>query len=139
MKTLKIFALAVIFSAIVFVFSSNLTDARCAIPKLAAAKERAKAVFAGKVLEKRANGDEKIFVFEIEKYWKGENRKKVEISVYENPRFQAWFEVGETYLIFAEGDEDSGKLYVGRCSRSKDLDAASDDLKSLGEARVPNK
>ncbi len=140
-------ALGVIFSTIAFGFPSNLSNAkntfgeasgaRCAIPSFAAAKNRAQAIFVGKVLSKKSNGDEKIFEFEIEKYWKGEDKKKIKVRVYENPRFQAWFETGETYLIFADADEDDGKLFVGRCSRSKEIDAASEDLKSLGEAKKP--
>lgn len=148
MKIVKLFALGVIFSTIAFVFPSNLSNAKnleseavsakCATPSFSAAKKRARAIFAGKVLSKRSNGDEKIFEFEIEKYWKGDGEKKVKVSVYENPRFQAWFKTGETYLIFADADEDEeGKLFVGRCSRSKEIDAASEDLKSLGKAKKP--
>jgi hypothetical protein len=147
MKILKIFALGVIFSTIAFVFPSNLSNAknansetfgaRCAIPTFAAAKNQARAIFVGKVLNKKSNGDEKIFEFEIKKYWKGDNKKKIKVSVYENPRFQAWFETGETYLVFADADGDEGKLFVGRCSRSKEIDAASEDLKLLGSAKKP--
>lgn len=147
MKIIKLFALGVIFSTIAFVFPSNLSNAkntngealgaRCAIPSFTAAKDRARAIFVGKVLSKKSNGDEKIFEFKIKKYWKGEDKKKIKVSVYENPRFQAWFETGETYLIFADADEDDGKLFVGRCSRSQETDAASEDLKLLGAAKKP--
>lgn len=147
MKILKLFAFGVIFSTIAFALPPGLSNAknianeafgaRCAIPAFAVAKERARAIFVGKVLSKKSNGDEKIFEFQIEKYWKGGNQKKIKVSVYENPRFQAWFETGETYLIFADADEDEGKLFVGRCSRSKETGAASEDLKLLGKAKKP--
>lgn len=111
-------------------------DYKCAIPNLKTALRNSGAVFVGKVLSVTKNGDEKIFEFRVEKYWKGARRKKIKVSVLENNRFQAWFQVGESYLVFARADED-GKLRDGRCSASKTLSEASGDLKELGRAKVP--
>lgn len=109
---------------------------KCAIPSLKSAFQNSGAVFAGKVLSVTKSGDEKTFEFRVQKYWKGANRKKIKVSVGETARFQAWFQVGESYLVFARMDED-GKLRDGRCSGSKLLSEASKDLKELGRAKAP--
>jgi hypothetical protein len=109
---------------------------KCAIPNLKTALRNSGAVFVGKVLSETKNGDEKTFEFRVEKYWKGATRKKIKVSVLETSRFQAWFQVGESYLVFAGADED-GKFRDGRCSASKTLSEASKDLKELGRAKVP--
>ena len=111
-------------------------NGKCAIPNLKTALQNSSAVFVGKVLSVTKNGDEKTFEFRVGKYWKGAKRKKIQVSVLETSRFQAWFEVGESYLVFARTDED-GKLRDGRCSASKTLSEASKDLKELGRAKVP--
>lgn len=111
-------------------------NSKCAMPNLKTALQNSGAVFAGKVLSVTKNGDEKTFEFRVEKYWKGAKRKKIKVSVLETSRFQAWFQVGESYLVFARADED-GKFRDGRCSASKTLSEASKDLKELGRARVP--
>jgi hypothetical protein len=134
--------LTIILSASSNTFSANeLSNARCAIPKFEKAYENAKAVFVGKVLSKKSEGDLKAFELEVEKYWKGVEEKKITINVYENPRYQAQFEVGKSYLVFAEADEDSGKLFDRRCSRTKlvtenSVENLSEDLEKLGDAKT---
>lgn len=133
----------------VFLFPTDLHSAcvkempapvKCAIPKIDDAFERAEAVFVGRVLNQKTEGGVKVFEFEVEKYWKGVEGKKIKIYVYETPRFQAQFEKGESYLIFAEADEESGKLFDRRCSRTKsmknDFGDLKDDLEKLGEAKT---
>jgi hypothetical protein len=140
MKNKIIAACVVVFSAIVLLLSSNLKEAeandRCAILPFNRAFENATAVFVGEVLSEKKEGDTKIFEFELEKYWKGAGKKKVVINIYETPRYQAWFKVGGKYLVYAVADEN-GNLHVGRCSRSKDADDASEDLGKLGEGKRP--
>jgi hypothetical protein len=147
MKIRFIIAFAVVFSAIGSGFSSNFQtaestaglitpDPKCAIPPFQSAYQEAKAVFVGEVVGDEKDGDTRTFDFKVEKYWKGRKTKKIEILVYETTRFQAWFRKGEKYLIYANVDND-GKLRVGRCSRSRDLDAAGEDLQKLGKGRKP--
>lgn len=143
MKNKIIVACVVVFSAIILAFSSNRVEAegfgaangRCAIPPFKTAFDASSAVFVGKVKSEKKQGDTKIFEFEVEKYWKGAGKKKIKINVYETPRFQAWFEVGEKYLIYA--DASDGSLRVGRCSRSRDAGDASEDLGKLGKGKRP--
>lgn len=144
MKIRFIIALAFVFSAIVFGFSSNFQKAegavnfksRCAIASFQTAYNQSKAVFVGEVVGDEKDGDTRKFDFKIEKYWKGADAKNVEILVYETSRYQAWFKKGEKYLIYAVADED-GKLHVGRCSRSRDVENAEEDLQKLGKAKIP--
>lgn len=146
MKIKFIIALAIVFSAIVFGFSSNLQTAesagrvnfnsKCAIASFQSAYSQSKAVFVGEVVGEEKDGDTRAFDFKVEKYWKGSDAENVEILVYETARYQAWFKKGGKYLIYATADED-GKLHVGRCSRSRDLDNAGEDLQKLGKGRAP--
>ncbi len=141
-----ILACVIVFSAIAFGFSSKQAEAvnfvpakengKCAILPFKDAFAASSAVFSGKVKSEKKVGDTRIFVFEVEKYWKGAKKKKIEISVYETARFQAWFEVGEKYLVFATADDD-GTFNVGRCSRSKSVVDASEDLQKLGKGKRP--
>lgn len=124
-----------------FQASDRKTSARCAVPLFEAAFEKAGAVFVGTVLSKKTDGQMKIFELEVIRFWKGVDSTTMTIHVNENPRFQAQFEVGETYLVFAEADDD-GRLFDRRCSRTKILvenvddsfdDGVREDLQKLGE------
>ncbi len=142
----RIIITALILSAVGIIFSSNFSKAasinqsneaaRCAIRSLKDAFSNSEAVFSGKVLSVKKNGDTKTFEFKVEKYWKGAKAKKIKINVYETPRYQAFFEVGEKYLVFAEITED-GELRNVRCSRTRALSAAAEDLNSLGKGKIP--
>jgi hypothetical protein len=144
MKIRIIIAFAVVFSATGPAFSSNFEKAKsavsinkntkCAISSFKQAFQNSKAVFVGEVLSEEKRGDTKTFEFKVEKYWKGAGSRAVEINVYETARYQAWFRSGERYLIYADSDEN-GRLRVGRCSRSREISQASEDLRQLGKGR----
>lgn len=138
--------ISVVFSTFGAIHSSSSTDNRvrnssvvigkCANPSFENEFRDSKAVFAGKITAETKNGDTRTFEFEVEKYWKGLVGKQIKVNVYETMRYQAWLKVGETYLIFAAGDED-GELGINRCSHSKVFDEADDDLRKLGAAKRP--
>lgn len=135
MKSLfMITAVALALAAFVHAFPGP-GSARCAIRSFEAEYEGSRAVFIGRVIEVEKEGDTKIFTFEIERFWKGVDSRKVKVAVYENPRFQAQFREEGRFLVFAKEDEEHG-LSDGRCSRSKDLDrfkeGAEEDLEKLG-------
>lgn len=146
MKIRIVFAFAVVVSAIgIFLLSNTQTtesavsinrEMKCAIPSFQTAYQQSSSVFVGTVVSEEKNGDTKTFKFKIEKYWKGAKKKNIEINVYETARYQAFFEKGERYLIYATADED-GKLRVSRCSRSRDMDNADEDLRQLGKGKIP--
>jgi hypothetical protein len=136
-------SIALVFSAFAISLSSNLQKAesrgggaKCAVLTVKSAFQASSAVFAGEVIGEEKNGDIKTFKFKIEKYWKGENRKEIEIFVYQTARYQSAFKEGEKFLVYAFADGE-GKLSVSRCSRSRALEYAGDDLKELGVGKTP--
>lgn len=146
MKKRVFLAIAVIFSAINPGFSSmcvkakaetfSAANGKCAVRKFSDAFQNSKAVFLGEVISEKKNGDYKTFKFKVEKYWKGTNVKTIEVSVYETMRYQAFYKIGEKYLVYARTGEN-GKFLDGRCSRSQSVENASDDITKLGKARKP--
>lgn len=110
--------------------------AKCAIPNFENEFRNSKAVFVGKVTKVTKVGDDRVFEFAVEKYWKGATTKRITVNFYETTRYQAWFKLGETYLMFVARDSD-GRFTVARCSRSKYLSQADDDLRKLGKAKRP--
>jgi hypothetical protein len=143
MKNRILLSCALVFSAFVIGLSSNVrkaesrgSGARCAVLTVKSALQHSTAVFVGEVTGEEKNGDIKTFKFEVEKYWKGAKRKEIEIFVYQTARYQSPFKEGEKFLVYALADED-GKLTVSRCSRSRSLENAEDDIKQLGEGRTP--
>ncbi len=110
---------------------------KCGVPAVGVAYKNSAAVFVGEVTSVVKDGDVKTFTLKVEKYWKGAAGETIEVSVQETMRYQAWFEVGEKYLVFARGDKGHGKLWEVRCSRSARLADASEDIKKLGRAKKP--
>lgn len=119
--------------------ANEVLEAKCAMPKFDDAYKNAKAVFIGEVIGVEIAGDKKIFKFRVKKFWKGIEEATVKVAVYENLRFQAPYYASDTFLVFANDDEEGG-LVDGRCSRSKALNGTSpdlkDDLKKLGKGKT---
>jgi hypothetical protein len=118
-----------------FVSFSSLTDQRalaCSCARPGNPREelrRRDAVFSGEVT---SINREKI-EFKVEKFWKGPRAKKVSIR-YEQSDCTYVFVTGKKYLVYAFGKEI---LETDICTRTKELDKASDDLKELGEGKEP--
>jgi hypothetical protein len=147
-KKRLILVTAVIFSALASAFPSGFESraerfvsfsaaGKCAIPTRPEAYRQAAAVFVGQVLEEEKKGDVRSFKFSVERYWKGPGRNQMKIDVYENTRYQARFRTGEKYLIYAEAGGKKDSLNVVRCSRSREVGGAADDLKQLGKGKRP--
>ena len=141
----RITLLLFVLSAITLVWSKDsvsaklVAEARCAIPTFDKEYKASKAVFVGKVVGMKKDGNAKIFKFKVEKFWKGVDSKTLSVKVHENPRYQAQYKVDGRFLVFAKHNEDMG-LWDGRCSRSKDIEGfggiVKEDLKKLGEAKT---
>jgi len=118
-----------------FVSFANFTDQRamaCDCPRPGSPREelqRVDAVFSGEV---RSVNRERI-EFKVEKTWKGPRAKSISIQ-YEQSDCTYVFDVGKKYLVYAYG---KGILTTSICTRTKDLNKASDDLKELGEGKEP--
>ena len=124
----NIILLCLVFSLTLILSSSlqsssatELSTARCATKNLIMLSKMPERFLSGKVLSKKSEGSMKVFELEVEKYWKGVEEKKIVVNVNENPRYQAQFEVGKSYLVFAEADEIDGKFFDRRCSRTKPI------------------
>ena len=111
---------------------------KCAIQPFNRAFQAAAAVFRGKVVRAEKNGDVRTFDFEVEEFWKGKSGRRVRIDVYETARFQAWFKKGEEYLVYGEpANDEKANPRVSRCSRSRSIEMAAEDLKQLGRGKSP--
>ncbi len=114
----------------------DAASAKCRIPPFREAYTEANTIFSGKIIGVVQNERGKAFEFQVEKYWKGRSRKKVKVTVFESSRYQAIYEMGKRYLVFA-GADDEGSLRDGRCSRSNNIADAAADLRSLGKGKRP--
>lgn len=103
------------------------------------AKNDARAVFTGKVVEiVRKPGSSSVVVkLKTEKSWKGTVSKRVSILTGENSALCGFnFEVGKSYLIYAQGT-NANDLQTNICTRTAGLTNAKADLKALGRGRIP--
>src|SRR6267142_1533171 len=102
------------------------------------------AVFVGRVLELRMSekhappggkpaealpGVE--VVFEVKVAWKGVHDPRV--LVVNDPVFEAPFELGVDFLVFAKRLPSDSRLVVFGCSETKRLDLAGNDVRTLGQ------
>jgi hypothetical protein len=93
--------------------------------------QRMDAVFSGEVISlglRSAKAE-----FKVEKVWKGPSAKKIALK-YIGSDCTYPFVVGKKYLVYASGKEI---LETHVCTRTKELDKASDDMKVLGEGKEP--
>ena len=137
MRILRFAVICCLISLFVVLPSETECARKCGVPPVDEAYKNSKAVFIGEITGVVRDGDVKTFTFKVEKYWKGAADEVIQINVQETMRYQAWFEVGEKYLVFARGNEGDGKFWEVRCSRSKRLADASEDITKLGKAKQP--
>lgn len=109
---------------------------RCPVPTMPEELRISKAVFSGKVTGIEAAGDTKIYTVQVGSYWKGPVKRILKLYVAQSISREASFEQGEKYLFFARSN-DLGGLSVNRCSNSKRLADAKQDLKYLGKGKRP--
>ena len=132
----RIHIAAVVISGL-FVSFSSLTNQRalacdCAMPGNPREElQRSDAVFSGEVIS-RDFKSAKVEI-RVEKFWKGPRAKKISLK-YIGSDCTYQFVVGKKYLVYAYGKEI---LSTHVCTRTKDLDKASDDLKEIGEGKEP--
>jgi hypothetical protein len=147
MKHLTIFAaacfiLALIINQLTIVTNAKPSDfntnslAKCATPANARdAMKQSATVFSGEISQVYENGGEITLKFKVAKFWKGNLKKTVSVKVSTNAVYSPTFKAGEKFLVYAWAD--NGQFYTGRCSRTKELTYAGDDLRALGKGKVP--
>jgi hypothetical protein len=133
---IRIYIAAMVISGL-FVSFSSLTDQRalaCSCARPGNPREelrRRDAVFSGEVISRDLKSAK--VEFKVLKFWKGPRAKKISLKYIESTCTYP-FVVGKKYLVYASGKEI---LETHICTRTKELDKASDDLKELGEGKEP--
>jgi hypothetical protein len=132
----RIHITTLIISGLLASFAS-LTDQRamaCGCQQSGSPREELKrvdAVFSGEVI----NVNWEKIEFKVEKIWKGPRTKRISVKHRDELSDCTYvFVVGKKYLVYAFGKE---VLATHICTRTKELDKASDDLKELGEGKEP--
>jgi hypothetical protein len=139
MKFVKVIGSCLFLLTVLVIGESKVQAcAKCATPDFDVAKQRAAAIFIGKVISITEEGTSKIYEFQVTKTWKGDGKKTVKVTYFEAVRYEPIFEVGKEFLMFAESGNDK-ILHVYRCSRSAATENAADDLKLLGKAKKSKK
>lgn len=115
-------------------------------PPVADDMERKTAVFAGKVMDiaeprsgvVQSSADLRTVLFEVTRAWKGVETTQVVVHTARSEESCGYegFAVGQEYVVFAYGNEDS--LKTGLCERTKPVAAAAEELEQLGSAYVPS-
>lgn len=105
------------------------------------AKNDARAVFSGRVLEiiRKPENNQIAVKLRTEKLWKGNVSKQVTITTGADSALCGYnFEVGKSYLIYAQGS-NANNLQTNLCTRTAELTAAKADIKVLGRAKILRK
>jgi len=121
----------------VFLAAQQVFACECLPPKRPNAElKRAAAVFVGEVGGIRAEEYSLTVEIKVERVWKGAINKTiiVQTSKWESSCGYS-MATGKKYLIYVYG---KAPFTVSRCSRTKPLESASEDLKELGEGKQPN-
>ena len=75
--------------------------------------------------------------FEVSKVWKGLDYKTITVTTARSGASCGYsFEKGKEYLVYAYGKEND--LNAGLCSRTAPVENAQQDLKDLGEGKIPS-
>ena len=100
-----------------------------------AAYWRADAVFAGQIVditEVAKKSDHQIptvmLHFLVEQPFRGVAGNRVDVQTLHGTSCDMKFEKGKRYLIYASRGEDSNQLFAGPCTRTTELENATDDL-----------
>ena len=105
------------------------------------AKTDARAVFSGKVLEviKKPEIYQTIVKLRVDNSWKGNLSKEVTVLTGSDSALCGYnFEVGQSYLIYANG-ADANNLQTNICTRTAKFSQAKADVKVLGKAKILRK
>lgn len=108
---------------------------------VAQARDKAKAVFVGKVIELIEN-PQVFYVevkFKVEGSWKQVSTNQLVLRTGRGGGDCGYrFEIGERYLVYAYGS-DAMTLETNICQRTRKLADAGEDLKLLGKSKVVNR
>jgi hypothetical protein len=133
--------ITLIFMALLTVRPSITYACSCAVTTdPLEALERSSAVFIGIVADVKepkgiiiSSADPVKVTFEVNSSWKGVKDDKVILTTALSSASCGFkFTKGESYIVYAREERDSGKLTVSLCSRTAPLSSAGKDLDILG-------
>ena len=105
----------------------------CAPPTLSEARERASAVFSGRVVRMSGPYQETIEIH-VDAVWKGSITSTTVVYPPSECGYPG-FTLGEDYLVYANRDDES--LHAFLCSGTVRLEYAEEYLRALGEGQAP--
>lgn len=164
MRLKRTLTTALTFVALFFVSESAASACSCMPPGPPREEaERARAVFAGEVVEVEPAGevvkkaDEKCeqeqgawqsampthknvrVRFKVTRVWKNVAASEVVVTTPTNSAACGYaFRKGESYVVYAYGSGELGQLTTGLCSRTRTLSSAEEDLRDLGAGEAPS-
>lgn len=108
--------------------------------QVVAARQRSDAVFSARIVALRnenEGGRSVTYAIEVIRVWKGDVPRTTIVSTGSNSAMCGYaFSVGETYLIYAGGGNDSTGFSTTHCTRTARLSETS-DTRHLGKGRKP--
>jgi hypothetical protein len=115
------------------------------LPTIQEAADSSSTIFSGRVTEfgiiivSDGMQDMRVALFEVDTYWKSSSEYYKELVVFTAIDHGACgydFEVGKSYLVYADSDDDGSlRTYIG--SRTMPLESAQEDLAFLGQDTAP--
>jgi hypothetical protein len=103
---------------------------KCYYPPTIELAGNSKAVFSGRVIDIKKIGDYEEIRIRVIKSWK--YVRSNEVVVFNFPGIEApHYDVGESYLVFAEGNMTNDKLATGQCSRVLGIKYAQKEVRQL--------
>ncbi len=153
---MKTYKLLLLFTALLLFSVNAHSSYRCIKPGTPTVElKKASAVFSGKVIaqeyQKVINasdkdlGEERLVIkLKADRWWKGSGDSEVILrtSIVKLPNgiTEMWaedffFDTNESYLVYASYYK--GSLATSKCTRTKKLSEAKDELKELGEGFLP--
>lgn len=138
-----------IFCAILVLFAGpDVQACSCDLPypklslsqQVKKARKQSQAVFVGRVFDIVNPPGSYIVVvkFRVESVWRGKLAKEVSLTTGRgNGDCGYRFEVGQSYLVYAYGSDETD-LATNICQRTAAISDATVDLKLLGKGKVPS-
>ena len=134
MKNVKFILIVTAFMLLNF---NSVLGCVCVPTTLPQKIEQAKSIFSGKVIGRTAIK----IRFKVQKWWKGTSYYETFIHADSKviTNCDISFKNGETYLVYAFRSSPENKLETNQCNGTKELAAAVEDLKMLGEGKSPTR
>jgi hypothetical protein len=118
---MKIYFCCFILSIIFLLVGTSIAKACfCAPYSFNEQIENSAVIFTGKVISVEKSGNKAKVVFNVKEKWKGVTSTQVEVFTRTDlDTCGYYFKIGKSYLVYTSSNDDSGKLSVSSCSRTR--------------------